>query len=239
MNNEWALSKLDEFIRLATPRPKGEQTNRYQTLTFGTDIELISSWVFVEKILESVYADWHRNHLPTINEEYGSKREAAMHARAKVQNAAEIESNLVQAGPILRADNFHPVIWNQAQVYWSGGFYRSAVQTCGTLIDIKLQAFTGRRDITGRDLVNQSFSTDDPQVGKPRIRVPEQENVESTRSLREGVQSLGLACFALVRNLSTHRVEEITEHEALEQLALFSLFLKKLDLCSLETIDQR
>ncbi len=239
MNIEWALSKLEDFIRLATPLPREEQTNRYRTLTIGNESELISAWVFVEKILESVYSDWHRNHLPIINQEYGSKREASMHARAKLQNAVEIELNLAQSGPVLRADNFHPVIWNQAQEYWSGGFYRSAVQTCGTLIDIKLQAFTGRRDITGRDLVNQSFSTDDPQVGKPRIRVPEQENVESTRSLREGVQNLGLACFALVRNLSTHTVEEITEHEALEQLALFSLFLKKLDLCSLEIIDQR
>lgn len=237
MNNEWALTKLDEFIRLATPLPRGEQTSRYQTLTVGNEMELISSWVFVEKILELVYADWPRNHSPIINEEYGSKREAAMHARAKVQNAAEIELNLSKPGPILRADNFHPEIWNQAQLYWSSGFYRSAVQTCGTLIDIRLQAFTGRRDITGRDLVNQSFSTDEPQIGKPRIRVPEQENAESTRSLREGVQNLALACFALVRNLSTHTVEEMTEHEALERLALFSLFLKKLDLCSLEVID--
>jgi hypothetical protein len=74
-----------------------------------------------------------------------------MHARVKVQNAAKIALNFAQSRQKLRASNLYSVICNQAQGYWSCRLYRSAVQTCGTLIDIKQQEFTGRRDITGRE----------------------------------------------------------------------------------------
>ena len=238
MKNEWAIEKINEFIRLATPQPRERQTSRFKVDLVGTEEELISAWVFVEEIFKVTYPEWSKYHQPVVGDEYGNKREAALHARSKIENEKEISENLSPTGPILRAENLHASIWNQAKDYWSGGFFRAALQSCGTLVDAKMQEFTGRRDITGRDLVNQSFSSDKPQIGKPRIRVPNQENLDATKSFQEGLHHLGVSCVALIRNPSSHNLEEPAEYEALEQLAIFSHFLRNLELCSLEKFSE-
>ena len=74
-------------------------------------------------------------------------------------------------------------------------------------------------------------------AGKPRLRVPDQGNDESTASAEQRLRALSEAAFQPVRNLSTHTLNDLTEQEGLESLAVLGLFARLIDECRKEISD--
>ena len=236
MNTEWAIVQLDEFLRLTESRNgsrEGYITNRSYPL--HPREQILSQWVVVEKILESVHSGWRNQHAMNRNYEFDQSRDAVIHAKALILRDEEMRAGFEPVGPSLLAGDLHPWIWEPASRLWRDSHHREAVQKASSALEERLQVFAGRHDISGRDLVLQVFSDDPPGQGRPRIRVPSRTSEESTRSLQQGMRALGEACFAIARNQSSHGTADISEREALEQLAMLSLFARILNTCTVIT----
>lgn len=236
MNESWAIEQLTKFINL-TQSSNASSGNVFTTRSvanYPREI-VLEQWAIVEQILKKAYPIWRNTEAIHGKYEFGQQRDAAIHAKSLLENQREIESNLKPEGPTFYGENLHPLIWQPASLLWTDGHYRSAVQAACVALDNHLQDFVKRNDISGTDLVNQSFSGNAPGVGKPRIRVPEQSNSETTKSLQNGMRSLGEACFTLARNLSTHSLADLAEQDGLERLAMLSQFTKILETCNVVT----
>lgn len=237
MNNTWAIEQLKLFIEITESKNASTSTvMSFYSVSISPRNLVLTQWAIVQKILEVVYPNWRNEEKPRATYEFGQQRDAAIHARALLENEEAIREHLQPEGPTFSSEKLHPSIWGPASHLWGGGHFRSAVQAASMSLDKKLQDFAKRLDVSGSDLVNQTFSDSPPALGKPRIRVPAQINDETTRSLQQGMRALGQACFSISRNLSSHALQDLTEQEGLEQLAMLSLFARLLDTCSLVTI---
>jgi RimJ/RimL family protein N-acetyltransferase len=118
-------------------------------------------------------------------------------------------------GPKLAAATMHRWVWDSASELWSNGHPREAVQAAATfLFDVQLPAKLAAPPGNPRELVNQAFSCEPPQPGKPRLRIPGfVEGTPAFNDVHDGAKLLGLACIAGIRNLSSgaHPVELDTD----------------------------
>ena len=233
----WALVELDKFIDFT--RPHNLSGDGLITLQNGPAKESAAKeqWVAVHAILDRVHPEWRNEHPEDDYFDFGQRREAAIYARAHLQRLDEIAAHVDPAAPTLSADSLHPWVWAPAAGLWRDGHHRAAVATSGAALDARLQDLTGRREVTGRALVLEVLSDRPAVAGKPRLRVPDQGNDESTASAQQGLRALGEAAFQLVRNLSTHTLNDLTEQEGLERLAVLSLFARLIDECRKEIAD--
>lgn len=235
MDKNWAIEQLKLFIDLTQSKnASGDGFISFNSISVSPRQLVLSQWAVVKKILEIVYPNWRNEEKFRSTYEFGQQRDAAIHARALLEMDEEIREHLKPEGPIFSSENLHPVIWGPASLLWGDGHFRSAVQAASMALDRKMQDFVKRLDISGSDLVNQSFADSSPTLGKPRIRVPNQGNDETTRSMQQGMRALGQACFSIARNISSHILDDLSEQEGLEQLAMLSLFARILDTCSVE-----
>ena len=79
-------------------------------------------------------------------------------------------------------------------------------------------------------LFQLAFSTHAPAPGKPRLRLPDDDDGKTARGVRRGVMAFAEGCFAAIRNPSSHDVQDdLPEAEALEQLASFSVLARWVD----------
>lgn len=75
-----------------------------------------------------------------------------------------------------------------------------------------------------------AFSTAAPTAGRSRLRLGEDDGSRRYVSKQRGAMALAEGLFAAVRNPASHDVlEELPEHEALEQLAAFSVLARWVD----------
>jgi uncharacterized protein (TIGR02391 family) len=124
----------------------------------------------------------------------------------------------------------HPVIWEAASGLWANGHHGEAVEAASKAVSGHIQDRLCRRDLDGQKLVEQAFSLKEPEVGRPRLRLCDQENPALFKDLHLGAMSLGKGCFALFRNVSVHGHSAAdTPEEAFEQLAAFSAFVRLVD----------
>ena len=96
-----------------------------------------------------------------------------------------------------------------------------------------------RRDLDGKDLYAQAFSTKDPKLGEPRLRFPDIDPAEQPKrwtSAHEGARNLGMGCAQGIRNPQAHPSPDITEQEALEQLAALSVLARWVDECEVVSV---
>ena len=95
------------------------------------------------------------------------------------------------------------------------------------LFDDHLPAKLGvPRAKSAKDLASAAFSTDPPEPGKPRLRLPDYpEGTPDWTSQHQGAAFLGMGCAQLIRNLVTHGAQ-VGEQTALEQLAALSLLAR-------------
>lgn len=108
-------------------------------------------------------------------------------------------------------------------------------------VNSQLQAKVSRRDVSEADLVKQAFSDKPPEPGKPRLRFNSVEDDKTRESMRGGALEFGSGCFRAIRNPVGHRPNdeiEMTEHEALERLAAFSLLARFIDNAELEATEE-
>lgn len=128
--------------------------------------------------------------------------------------------------PALSADRLHPWVWGGAGTLWQSGHYRQAVQVVATAVNAYAQTRLGRRDVSDDKLMQEAFSDQPPQPGKPRLRCPGDQSDATVQSRQRGARSFGVGCFFALRNPATHEHEEWPEHIALECLAAFSILAR-------------
>jgi len=131
-------------------------------------------------------------------------------------------------GPKLAAASMHPWVWNAAAQLWEDGHRRAAVQQAASAIfDGYVPAALGVPKGDSSSDPSSAFSDKSPAPNSPRFHLPGfTEGTADWSNAHEGAKFLGMACQKYVRNLSTHSPGEIDEDEALEQLAMLSLFAR-------------
>ena len=144
-------------------------------------------------------------------------------------------------GPTLAANRLHPWVWDAAASLWDDGHYEPAVHEAAKAVELRTQLKVDRRGLDGKDLYAQAFSTKNPKPGEPRLRFPDIGPAEEPKrwtSAHEGAQRFGMGCAQGIRNPQAHPSEDITEQEALEQLAALSVLARWVDECKAVSADE-
>ncbi len=133
--------------------------------------------------------------------------------------------------PLIELDptQLHPWVWDAAKGHWLAELWGSSVEAAAKVINAHLQQRLDRRDVSGKGLVEQAFSLEPPQPGRPRLRLSEDDGSESFTSLHQGAMHLGQACFQLWRNIEAHEVTDSSRQECLEALAGMSALARLVD----------
>ena len=137
-------------------------------------------------------------------------------------------------GPTLAARGLHTWVWSAAASLWDDGYYEPAVHQAGLAVQLQTQLKVSRRDLHGKDLYAQAFSVKEPTSKMPRLRFPHidrDERPDDWASAHEGAMHFGMGCAQGIRNPQAHPSDEITEQEALEQLAALSVLARWVDEC--------
>ena len=105
------------------------------------------------------------------------------------------------------------------------GFLQEAVRKAAERFSNRVAEKAEREDLTGRDLMNQVFSSD-----KPTLVFSEERVSAADRNWHDGYRSLAAGLAAGVRNVYTHLDDvQVDEVEALEWLAFISAMHRRLD----------
>ena len=148
----------------------------------------------------------------------------------------EWEAKLAPDPPVLPADQFHPWVWQAAQTLWDSSHYRHAVQAAATAINDRTQNKLGRRDVADTQLMQETFSPNSPEQGKPRLRCPGDPSNPTTQSRQRGALQYAVGCFGAIRNPATHEQVEWDQQVALECLAALSVLARWIDVWKLDTV---
>lgn len=151
-----------------------------------------------------------------------------------LEDRDEREEILGAFGPTLAANRLHPWVWEAAARLWDGGHYDSAVHAAYKAVERQTQVSISRLDLDGKALYGQAFSIKDAPSGEKRLRFPDINRTEEPKrwtSAHEGAQNLGMGCAQGIRNPQAHPSPDITEQEALEQLAALSMLARWVDEC--------
>jgi len=162
-------------------------------------------------------------------------RDAADRGLGILAERDELAAKLTPDAPALPADQFHPWVWQAVQTLWDSGHYRLAVQAAATAINAHTRAKLNRRDVADDALMQEAFSTNPPQPGKPRLRCPGDPSDPTVQSRQRGALQYALGCFFAIRNPATHEQGEWDEQAALECLAAFSVLARWIDAWRLDT----
>jgi len=139
----------------------------------------------------------------------------------------------IEAPPELGVRAMHPLIWGAAGGLWRGGHYREAVTGAAQALVDHVKTLTNRRDVPDTNIWQQAFSKDSPEPGKPRLRWPGDPNDQTVKSMNEGLRQFAPGAQMTIRNPATHAVEQVSEQDGLERLAVLSLLATWVDACDL------
>ncbi|UZI27229.1 TIGR02391 family protein [Streptomyces sp. VB1] len=130
----------------------------------------------------------------------------------------------------------HRWVWDGARPLWRSGHFREAVTAAARKVDAETQNKVGRRDVSETALFQSLFSKDAAKPGQPRLRLMPDDNCDTCPSVHRGAMSFPEGCFAGIRNPNSHEDgrPELPEHEALEQLAAFSVLGRWADSAALD-----
>lgn len=145
------------------------------------------------------------------------------------RDQAEVNANLMPDAPSLAADGLHPSIWAPASSIWATGQFAAAIQGAAIALSAHIQQKAGSTLRDGK-LAAQVFSSEPPKTGQPRLHFPGRApHDESWMSRQRGLHLLAQGAFAGIRNLVSHEVVDLTESEALEQMAVLSIVARWVD----------
>ncbi|MGA5364233.1 TIGR02391 family protein [Streptomyces purpurascens] len=240
----WARGELAHFLQLTElyrpPDPPNVINFTSQLANRGSQADIAASAHVVEQILDRVVPRWRtevssvRN--KSVNRWY-QHREAAQRADAALQRDAEVRARLGDDAPQLSAGSMHPWVWDGARALWQSGHLREAVTAAARKVNAETQNKIGRRDLSEAKLFQNAFSQSLPKAGEPRLRLMEDDGGDTFRSVHRGAMAFAEGCYAGIRNPNSHEdgLSELPEHEALEQLAAFSVLARWVDAASVET----
>lgn len=199
-------------------------------VTAEPDSVVVAEAPVVEKIPDRVIPGWRATVPLRDTNRWTRHREAAQRALTELEREAELRQHLGDDAPILDAGALHPWVWDGARSLWASGHHAEAVAAAARKVNAETQNKVGRRDVAETDLMLQVFSDDDPAPGRPRLRLPEDDGGRTARSRRRGVRAFAEGCYAALRNPAAHDVaDELPQHQALEQLAAFSVLARWVD----------
>ena len=144
------------------------------------------------------------------------------------------------SAPAPKLDELHPMVWAAAQPQWKAGHLHDAVMAASKAVNAMLESKVGRSDVSEVKLVTEAFSEKPPTDSARRLRFPDIDGEQTRASVMAGVLSFGVGCFKAIRNPLGHLLDDqhdITEQEALEQLAAWSLFARWIDQATVTTAD--
>lgn len=130
----------------------------------------------------------------------------------------------------------HPWVWGSIQGLWSSGHYREAIGAAGKAVNAQGQHKIGRRDLAEGRLFSDAFTSKEPVPGHPRLRLMTDDGSSTFKSRHDGAADFARGLYAAIRNPNAHEIQdELLEHEALEQLAAFSILARWVDTATVET----
>lgn len=231
MDVDWALAELRRFIELTTLRQPSSDGGLVFLGDFASPVgrssDIIAAAQVVEKILDRVLPLWRTEVPDDGKKRWARHRQAAIRAVAELERQAEVAERLGDNAPTISAGGLHPWVWEAARSLWQSGHYREAVRAAAVKINAETQNKVARRDIAETDLFKQAYSDDAPQPAKARLRPAGDDDGKTSRSVRRGVAAFAEGCFAAIRNPVSHdSLGEISEQEALEQLAALSVLAR-------------
>jgi hypothetical protein len=161
-------------------------------------------------------------------------RDASVRLLARIESNEEIGEMLAghDASPALTGSQLHHLVWGAASAQWATGHRHEAVLAASNAVNSMLQLKLDRRDVSEVNLVQEAFGAADPKPDRPRLRFPMIEDEKTRESLTQGALSFGVGCFQAIRNPVGHlpnEMNELTEQEALERLAAWSLLARWID----------
>lgn len=242
LNIKWALRELENFSAMTSLVRKSGQVGTRRMNNQSPDEEIVRQAPVVEQILDAVLPNW-RSSVPsdknqTINR-WIQHREAAQRAATILLRQEEVRENLGDTAPQLSASAMHPWVWGSVQGLWGSGHYREAVGAAARAINAHAQSKLSRRDLSESKLLGDAFTTKPAEPGRPRLRLGVDDGGETYRNRQDGAANFARGVYSAIRNPIAHEEgDELTENEALEMLAAFSLLAKWIDEATLETAPQ-
>ncbi len=126
--------------------------------------------------------------------------------------------------PDLRNRGLHPVIANAAVNHFERRKFRSAVLDAAIALIDATKKYAKRQDLDGLDLMSNVLSSDESGV----LRVNELRT-KHDKGEQDGWKFLFMGMVQALRNPPAHKLDELSEIEALEMLAFLSLLCRKLE----------
>lgn len=241
MDSDWASNVLDRWIadasRARVPAAYSDDpspwANRFGHLTTQLQEREDQTARVIQKVLELPAPPSLLVVAGHDEMEVQAGIDLAIRAYGRLRTRAETQLRLGSMAPSMSADALHPLIWEAASKHWEVGHYGAAVQRAATMLNADIQDRVGRPDVSETTLMQQVFSLDPPQVGKPRLRWPGAENDLTVKSMRVGISHLSQGVFSAIRNPATHSTDDMGRQEALEQLATLSMLSRWIERCVL------
>ncbi|MEH0419885.1 TIGR02391 family protein [Streptomyces sp. B21-083] len=237
----WARNELDQFLQLTElyrpTDPPGVLTVSSRLSNRGSQADIVASAHVVEQILDRALPHW-RTEVPSKNNStvnrWWQHRETAQRALAALQRDEEVRARLGDDAPQVSAATMHPWAWEGARALWRSGHFREAVTAAVRKVNAETQNKIGRRDASETKLFQSAFSLNAPKPDEPRLRLMEDDGSDTFRSLHRGAMAFAEGCYAGIRNPNSHEdgLPELPGHEALEQLAAFSVLARWVDVSS-------
>lgn len=224
---EWANRYLTEYYDDLTAYLN--RTNADEPVV-GDLAQLHSSLIGNQGVVRRIVEDVLGEPLPRFGEPFNTSSAYAMNrliaeALVLVRKKADLDEHWSPDTTIdIDTDALHPWVWHAAEDLWASGHWGAAVEAALKVINAKLQEKVGRRDVSEVDLVNQAWSSKDPEEGKARLRVGSPDDPQTYKSVNEGALALGQALYKIWRNPLAHLPEKMERQRALEGLAAASAF---------------
>ena len=232
---EWVLEQLNKFVRDARPKNgSGDGVITFRNFATCGRPEALRQLETVKPILDKFYPDWREDNAGRDSFEFAKEHDAAQKLIARLNSKVEVENELAKfdTSPSISASGMHRIVWEAARPQWNQGFQARAVDSVARAVNSMLQRKLNRVDLSEVKLVQEAFSERDPEPGKPRLRFDIYSSADTNESMRRGAMDLGRGLFAGVRNPIAHVPDdeiEMSDQEAVEALAAFSLFARWVD----------
>jgi uncharacterized protein (TIGR02391 family) len=240
MNRQWAINKLQDLLATAeikhVPSPPGViGAGSYRFLRPEAEVQAAAQ--IAEQILDRIVPDWRTAQWEEpYRRPMWRHREASHRAIAQLEAEQELIENLGSGAPQLDAATLHPWVWGSVQGLWGSGHYREAVGAAARAINAHAQSKLGRRDALEAKLLSDAFSANPPSAGHPRLRLGSNDGGETFKNRQDGAGNFARGVYSAIRNPLAHENDvELSENEALEQLAAFSILARWIDAASIET----
>jgi hypothetical protein len=244
VNKEWALKKLKEYLQLVKLySPNSSGSGIYVIGSKGvlrsSMEEVYAQTHVIEKILDQVIPDWRNISVKPNGPLMDRERQATIRAISELENKEETQKNLGDGAPSVDIGKLHPWVWDAARSLWNSGHYRESVSEVAKKVNAETQNKCSRKDVAEADLFNQLFSSDEPKAGKPRLRIRPFDGSKTPENLTRGARSFAEGLYVAIRNPLAHEIQDLPQHEALEQLAAFSILARWVDNAELIESTQR